>query len=131
MTEDWPAVAAAINQRMTELDLSQSELCQRSQISKAAVGEIRHNTVQRHRSPRTLQALSTALAWHPHHLAAIAAGHLPPKEADPVAMSDHNVSDRLAAIEWHLRKITDRLDAVDAVQHQLGQISAALTQSQN
>jgi transcriptional regulator with XRE-family HTH domain len=113
VTEEWPAVAAAINQRMTELGLTQSDLCQRSQVSKAAVGELRHNTVQRHRSPRTLEALSVALSWHPEHLAAVASGHKPPRAAEPAPVLDHNVSDRLAAIEWHLRQILDRLNAMD------------------
>ena len=47
MSEDWAAVARAINQRMAELDLSQRELIARSQVSKATVREIQHNTAQR------------------------------------------------------------------------------------
>ena len=37
VSEDWAAVARAINQRMAELDLSQRELIARSQVSKATV----------------------------------------------------------------------------------------------
>lgn len=127
MTEDWPAVAAAINQRMAELRLSQSDLVRRSRVSKAVVGEIRHNTVQRQRSPRTLEALSDALAWHPQHLAAVLSGRRPPKVVEPVTNSDHDVPDRLALIEGRLRQITDRLDAMNAIENQLDQIHTALS----
>ncbi len=91
MTEDWAAVARAINQRMTELGLRQRELIERSRVSKTAVREIQHNTAQRRRSARTLEALSVALAWHPQHLAAVLEGRRPPQVGDPVVVSDHDV----------------------------------------
>ncbi len=110
MTQDWSAVARVINQRMAELGLRQRELIERSRVSKAAVHEIQHNTVQRRRSARTLEALSSALAWHPQHLAAVLAGRTPPRIGDPIDFSDNDVPTRLAAIESRLRDIAEQLD---------------------
>lgn len=114
MTEDWPAVARAINERMTELGLRQRELIERSRVSKAAVREIQHNTVQRRRSARTLEALSSALAWHPQYLAAVLAGRTPPQIGDPIVISDNDVPGRLAAIEGRLRDMAEQLDQISA-----------------
>jgi hypothetical protein len=61
VTEDWMVVAQAIRQRMTELGINQRESIERSQVSKATVGELYHNSAQRRRSARTLEALSMAL----------------------------------------------------------------------
>jgi hypothetical protein len=124
--EDWPAVAAAIDQRLDELGLCQIDLIRRSQVSKAVVGEIRHN-VRRRRSPRTLAALSIALNWHPQHLEAVLSGHRPPRTVEPVEL-DANVAVRLASIERCLRQTGDRLGAtIEAMQGQLDQIGADLS----
>ena len=112
---------------MLELVVSQNDLVRRTQVSKTIVGELRHNIVQRQRSPRTLEALSIALAWHPQHLEAILTGRRPPQANEPVIRPDHAVPDHLASIERRLRQITDRLDAIDAIRDQLGQISADLS----
>jgi hypothetical protein len=40
VVEDWAAVARVISQRMTELGINQRELIERSQVSKATVGEL-------------------------------------------------------------------------------------------
>lgn len=114
MTEDWSAVARAINERMTELGLRQRELIERSRVSKAAVREIQHNTVQRRRSARTLEALSSALAWHPQYLAAVLGGRTPPQIGDPIVLSDNDVPSRLAAIEVRLRDMAEQLDQITA-----------------
>ena len=107
MTEDWAAVSRAIKERMRELSMKQSELISRSRVSKAIVGEIQHNTVQRHRSERTLVALSEALDWHPNHLDAVLKGYPIPRSGDPVVKSDKDVPGRLTVIEHELRQIHD------------------------
>jgi len=66
--EDWAAVARAISGRARELGWRQRELAERSHVSVAVVREIQRHTVERRRSPRTLQALSVALGWEPEHL---------------------------------------------------------------
>jgi len=74
-TEDWAAVARAISNRVRELGWRQRELAERSHVSVAVVREIQRHTVERRRSPRTLQALSVALGWEPEHLDWVLKGH--------------------------------------------------------
>src|SRR5438552_2541540 len=64
----WAAVASAIEVRMAELGLNHRELAERAGVALSTVRELRHNTVQRRRSGRTLEALSVALGLHPRHL---------------------------------------------------------------
>ncbi|MFD8498876.1 helix-turn-helix domain-containing protein [Amycolatopsis sp. NPDC059657] len=114
MSENWSAVAKAIDERVNELGLRQRELAERSHVSQAIVRELQHHTVERKRSGRTLEALSLALEWHPGHLSAILNGQVPLKPGetgDPVL---DEIATRLGAIEDRLRDITDRLDAMGA-----------------
>jgi transcriptional regulator with XRE-family HTH domain len=124
VSEDWAAVANAISQRMTELGLNQAELIERSQVSKATVGELYHNSAQRRRSARTLEALSMALGWHPRHLVAVLKGQRVPDIGEPVSRSDDDVPGRLAAIEYRLTQIETRLGAIDQVSDRLDEINA-------
>ncbi len=127
VTDDWAAVASAINQRATELGLRQRDLIERSHLSKAVVGEITRNAVQRRRSTRTLESLSIALDWHPQHLTAVLRGRRPPAVTEPVYRFDNeDIPARLAAIEHHLHEIAERLDGMDAINDQLDSISASL-----
>ena len=73
--EDWAAVARAISGRVRELGWRQRELAERSHVSAAVVREIQRHTVERRRSPRTLEALSVALGWEPEHLDRVLKGH--------------------------------------------------------
>ena len=73
--EDWAAVALAISGRVRELGWRQRELAERSHVSAAVVREIQRHTVERRRSPRTLEALSVALGWEPEHLDRVLKGH--------------------------------------------------------
>lgn len=125
-TEGWAAVATAINQRQAELGLSQRELIERSNLSKAVVHEIRNNVAQRRRSARTLEALSVALAWHPQHLVAVLEGRRPRQIGEP-ATSDHDLPGRLAFIESRLYEILDRLDDIAAANNRFDQLSADMS----
>lgn len=131
MTDDWPAVARAINQRMTELGLSQRELIERSRVSKAIVSEIQNNTVERRRSRRTLEALSLALDWHPGHLAAILDNRRPPQAGEPAPRSDDDVPGRLAVIEHRLDEILKRLDGIDAISDRIDEMNTSLNSAIN
>jgi transcriptional regulator with XRE-family HTH domain len=73
--ENWAAVARAISGRVRELGWRQRELAERSHVSVAVVREIQRHTVERRRSPRTLEALSAALGWEPGHLHRVLRGH--------------------------------------------------------
>ena len=115
MTEDWAAVASAINQRAAELGLRQIDLVERSRVSKAIVGEIVRNSVRRRRSARTLESLSIALSWHPQHLQAVLHGRRPPTVGEPMYRFDgDDVPAQLADVQHQLREIAERLDELNA-----------------
>jgi hypothetical protein len=110
VSEDWAAVAKAINQRVNELGWRQRELAERSHVSQAIVREVQHHTVERRRSARTLEALSVAMGWHPQHLLAVLHGRTPPEPDEPVTPRGQTVWSRLDALEDRLMEITERLD---------------------
>ncbi|MGH3815501.1 MAG: helix-turn-helix domain-containing protein [Pseudonocardiaceae bacterium] len=124
MAQDWAAVAQAISRRVTELGINQAELIERSRVSKATVGELYHNSAQRRRSARTLEALSMALDWHPQHLIAVLKGQRVPDIGEPVSRSDDDVPGRLAAIEYRLAQIETQLGALGELSDRLGEINA-------
>lgn len=110
MSEDWAAVAKVINERVNELGWRQRELAERSNVSQAIVREIQHHVVERRRSARTLESLSTALGLHPQHLEAVLRGKKPPKVDEPVTRGETTLWSRLDSLERRLDDITDRLD---------------------
>jgi predicted transcriptional regulator len=54
-------------------------------VSVAVVREIQRHTVERRRSPRTLQALSVALGWDPEYLDRVLNGHAQRPGGHPAA----------------------------------------------
>jgi hypothetical protein len=110
--EDWAAVAEAINERVNELGWRQGELAERSHVSRATVRELQHHIVERRRSARTLEALSTTLGWHPQHIDAVLRGRRPPEPTEPVTKNGESPWSRMDALERHLSDITERLDAI-------------------
>ena len=124
MVEDWAAVARAISGRMMELGLNQRELIERSRVSKATVGELYRNSAQRRRSARTLEALATALEWHPRHLIAILRNQRVPDLGEPVSRSDDDIPGRLAAIEYRLARMETQLGAMGELSDRLDEINA-------
>lgn len=113
MSENWAAVAKAINERVHQLGWRQRELSDRSQVSQAIVREIQHHTVERQRSPRTLESLSITLGWHPQHLTAVLDGRTPP-ELDEQVPGETVLHSRLDQVEQRLSEITERLDGLKA-----------------
>ena len=111
MSEDWAAVAAAINERLSGLGWRQRDLAERSGVSLATVREIQRHSVERRRSPRTLASLSSALGWPPGHLTAVLSGEASP---EPSGRGRDNALSRLDGVERRLDDITARLDAVRA-----------------
>lgn len=109
VTEDWAAVSKAINERVRELGWQQRTLAEKSQVSQAIVRELQHHTVERRRSTRTLEALSTTLGLHPTHLDAVLHGRKPPHPDEPDADDANRLGSRLDALEQRLAEITDRL----------------------
>jgi hypothetical protein len=109
VSEDWAAVADAINGRVTELGWRQRELSERSHVSLAIVRELQRHTVERRRSPRTLESLSVTLGWEPQHLDEVLKGHRAPMPSKAVSGSRETTSSRLDTIERRLGEITDLL----------------------
>ena len=109
MSEDWSAVAKAINQRVHQLGWRQRELAQRSNVSQAIVRELQHHTVERRRSPRTLESLSVALGWHPEHLEAVLAGRTPPDAPEPTPNPSDALWSRLDRLEDQLTEISESI----------------------
>lgn len=125
MSEDWAAVAKAINGRVIELGWRQRELAERSHVSPAIVREIQRHTVERRRSPRTLESLSVTLGWEPEHLEAVLKGRRPPIAVEPAAGNGEMPTSRLDAIEQRLDEITQLLadlktDLTTVIEHVRG-----------
>ena len=113
MPEDWAAVADAITTRVKELGWQQRELARRSNVSPAIVREIQAHVVERRRSPRTLEALSIALGWHPKHLDAVLRGDKPPEVDESVPDDADTVWSRLESIERRLAALAEKIDGID------------------
>jgi transcriptional regulator with XRE-family HTH domain len=109
VSEDWAAVAKAINERVNELGWRQRELAERSHVSPAIVREIQRHTVERRRSPRTLESLSTTLGWEPQHLDTVLKGRRPATPVKQNAGSRETTLSRLDTIERRLDEITQIL----------------------
>ena len=105
---NWAAVARAISDRVRELGWRQRELAERSHVSAAVVREIQRHTVERRRSPRTLEALSVALGWEPEHLDRVLKGDTRqaggPRTADSAALWS-----RLDSLELRLAEVVQLL----------------------
>lgn len=117
VAEDWAAVANAINSRAEELQLKQKELSERSGVSLAIVREIQQNRIHRQRSPRTLEALSIALEWHPQYLSAVLRQSPPPvldsqvsRRDDPVVVLLETVVKEIRGLRAQVGALTKRID---------------------
>lgn len=114
--ENWQAVANAINDRMTELPLSQKELADRSGVSVATLRELQHAKATRKRSARTLAAISQALGWPDGYLQARLTGGAPPVGGGATA-SESDLSIVLARLdELHVevRRLANAVDRIAA-----------------
>lgn len=103
MSQDWPAVGAAIRARLDDRGMTMTELATRSGVSLTTVRELVHVLNERRRQPRTLASLSSALGWPADHLGAVLRGH----STDDIATDD------LAAIRRDLRDIRHRVEALE------------------
>ncbi|WP_084402146.1 hypothetical protein [Lentzea albidocapillata] len=112
MTEDWSAVAEAMNARAAELALKQKELATRSGVSLAIVREMQQGRIQRRRNRRTLEALSIALDWHPQHLTAVLQGKKPPEAEQPATAADDPLVPLLNTIIRELRGLRAQVGAL-------------------
>jgi chromosome segregation ATPase len=102
VTEDWDAVAAAIERRLTDLGVQLQTVAERSKVSESTIRELRYNTHERKRSVRTLESLSVALEWKPDHLNEVLAG---------TSMSDDHPTD--------IGRLQERVESLDNTVDQL------------
>ena len=120
---DWAAVARVISDRVRELGWRQRELAERSRVSSAVVREIQRHTVERRRSPRTLESLSTALGWEPTRLESVLNGGVRQAGTSPdVAVDGGALWARLDSLEERLDEIAKliaelRADLAAVVEH--------------
>jgi hypothetical protein len=109
VSEDWTAVACAIDDRIRELGWRQRELADRSHVSLAIVREIQNHTIERKRSPRTLESLSVALGWEPQRLDAILNGQAPAIGGTMPPAETAALWSRLDELDGRLNEITKLL----------------------
>lgn len=109
---DGAAVAEAINARMQELGITQTDLSSKSGVSLATLREVQHNAVARQRRPRTLSALSSAFGWPPGHLHRVSRGIGAGSGAAPAHTS--------TAPRSEYKEITEQLDALQAEVREIG-----------
>ena len=108
--ENWAAVARVISDRVRELGWRQRELADRSHVSAAVVREIQRHTVERRRSPRTLEALSVALGWDPERLDRVLKGYA--NEEGNHAAPGSALYSRLDSIDQRLDKVVTLLNEI-------------------
>jgi len=110
MPKDWDAVARAIDARMRELELTQTELAVRADVAPETVRELRNNLKPRRRNPRTLAAVSEALGWPADHLTAVLSGNAPNGQS---AAGQDSVRAELASLKQAVDGLSERLDSVE------------------
>jgi transcriptional regulator with XRE-family HTH domain len=104
VSENWVAVGDAVNERLGERKVTQKRLAERSKVSSATIRQIQHHGGRHRHTPRTLEALSTALDWPPNHLDNVLNGRLQQETVEQAA-GDATLQFRLGALEQLLRKI--------------------------
>jgi hypothetical protein len=110
VSEDWPAVARAISDRMAELRVTQMDVAAKARISLTTLRELQHNTNPRKRRPQTLTALSEALDWPPDYLVTTLHGD----RAQPYADESHDpVLGSLSSIERELGELRQRVERIE------------------
>ncbi|MGH3628814.1 MAG: helix-turn-helix domain-containing protein [Sciscionella sp.] len=104
--KDWDAVAAAINSRLDELQMTQQELAARSGVSPATLRQLQRNYSSRRRSPRTLAAISEGLRWPAGRLAQILEGDAP-------GAQDADLRDEVSRLRAEVSELQGRVTAVE------------------
>jgi DNA-binding Xre family transcriptional regulator len=109
--EDWPAVAAALNERMAARRVGQQELATLSGVSVSTLRQVQHGAGRRVQN-KTLAAISRALDWPEGYLTdVLLSGHPQPFEPAP---NEDQVLDALHRVEERLREMSQQLAALAA-----------------
>ncbi|WP_033400852.1 hypothetical protein [Actinokineospora enzanensis] len=113
MTQDWTVVGRAIDERMSELELTATKLGRRASVSKSTIYELRYGIIRR-RAGRTLKAVSKALGWHESHLHALLDGRTPQHPDEPAVDHDKDVDGKLDLLIHQMAAAHTKLDALAA-----------------
>jgi len=108
--EDWPAVAAALNERMAARRIGQQELATLSGVSVSTLRTLQHGASRRVQN-KTLEAICRALEWPADHLTSILVTQQPVSRPAPADDGDLRVI--LARIEGHVRSLADRVADIE------------------
>lgn len=113
--EDWAAVAAALNQRMSQLRIGQQDLATRSGVSVSTLRQVQHGAGRRVQN-KTLAAIASALEWPEHHLSDVLLGRQQGPRGQGI--DGEPAGPILAAVQQlaeGLHDIAGRLDAIERV----------------
>jgi DNA-binding Xre family transcriptional regulator len=109
--EDWPAVAAALNERMAARRVGQQELATLSGVSVSTLRQVQHGAGRRVQN-KTLTAISRALDWPEGYLTdVLLSGRRGepldvPQHEDPILAALHRVEQQLHEVSQQLVELT-------------------------
>lgn len=128
MSKDWPAVAAAVRNRMAELDMTQAEFIHKSRLAPMTIRNLLEDEPPRKATRPTLATASEALGWPRDRLERILNGEAPP---DPDA--DDKTIGELGRMRRKLAKTEDigqLAEAIAAINRRLDRIEKQLVRRQ-
>jgi DNA-binding Xre family transcriptional regulator len=111
--EDWPAVAAALNERMAARRVGQQELATLSGVSVSTLRQVQHGAGRRVQN-KTLSAISKALDWPEGYLTDVLVSGQRCEPATQVDGEDQ-VLDALHQMQEQLRQMSQQLAALATV----------------
>jgi len=110
--EDWPAVAAALNERMAARRVGQQELATLSGVSVSTLRQVQHGAGRRVQN-KTLAAISRALDWPEGYLTDVLLSGQRSEDVERLEDDEH-VLDALHRVEERLREMSQQLAALRA-----------------
>jgi len=107
-------VAAAVKERMAELNVDQAEVVRRSGLSDPFVRGIMRGNPRGTPRPKNLRQFAEALAWSPDSIDRLLAGD-DPVELDTPTPAGDDVSDLVGALRQAVSKSDGRDDKLDQI----------------
>ena len=118
--EDWQAVAAALNDRMTACRVSQQELSQKCGISVATLRAIQHGSRGRRVQNKTLAAIARALDWPDDRLIRMLVRAESPTDKESYESDERQLRAIVTRIEGCLREMNEHLVKIERLVAGLG-----------